>query len=201
MALQLPQILKCLNVNLCAQTADGKCAGIRDPATGRVFPVYEVIEAEGVTLRSAPSETASIIRVITVGTQMFRTDNVLYPDTNGVPNPLGPQSFFRVRMSANPLLDGFVASQRLVLSTATVVPFLAQTPDALATQCTLEKCCKKTQKKKKEEETCHNESSGSTLLCKCQEETTSESDSGTETECKKKKKIKKHKKKIDSYYY
>ncbi len=147
-----------------------------------MFPVYEVIEAEGTNLRTAPSETATVIRAVPAGTLVFRLDNVLYPDAAGIPNIIGPQSFFRVRISANPLIEGFIASQRVLTATGTTTFFLAQTATAISTQCNLDKCCKRLKNKTKKENTCRcgcsgsdNEDTESTLPCKCSEKSDGES--------------------------
>jgi len=130
-----------------SRVAADKCFGVRSPITKAVFPVYQVIDVDGVPLRMAPSEIAPPTEVIPSGIMLFRLDKQIYPDINSQPGPEGPLTFIRFRLSQHPLIEGFVPFQRTLLTTRVLIHFVAQTPAAIATQCQLEMCCKLPEKK------------------------------------------------------
>jgi len=119
------------------------CGGVINPLTCQVFPLYEVLERKGATVFSSPnSAMGTAITNIAAGTIVARLDNVLYGDQTAGTG----FSFFRVLVSVNPSIQGFMISQSVPAGTATVMPFLAQTPKTIALQYELELCCQKCKK-------------------------------------------------------
>lgn len=93
-------------------------------------PVWEVVEPVGVIVRSSPDtrpEANNIIDTFAAGLLVERVDDIEYPDLRTDSGAV----FFRVVVSYNPLISGFVA-QRIVNATGRVDSLLLQTVSSLA---------------------------------------------------------------------
>jgi hypothetical protein len=104
-------------------------------------PVWEVVDPAGVFVRSSPTVGAdNRIDTIAAGTLVERLDNIDYVDTL----PGSGVTFYKVGVSYNPVITGFVAAQIANLSTGQIDYILLQTVNAL-TACkilgTEELCC------------------------------------------------------------
>lgn len=78
--------------------------------------VYQVINTTGANFRVSPTESSTLIMTLPLNFTFIRIDNVLYSDTTTTTNDASniTSTFFRARISYDPVLEGFVTAQNVV---------------------------------------------------------------------------------------